>query len=109
MSNFESFLQELERPGSHLRRLLLGGLFLLLGLLFVCLGFWKTLLVAALTALGYAIGSSANLMDSLKKLINRVIPTGNQTVTYSAEDIQKVQQALEKKEKAAPAPAEEKK
>lgn len=99
MKSFEDVMKEVGKPGSMARRLLLGLVFFVFGLMFVRLGFWPTLLVAALTALGYLIGSSSNLVESIKSLINKVFPPRDRTVTYSAEDIKKVQQALEKKDK----------
>lgn len=99
MKSVEELMKELEKPGSIARRLLLGLVFFVFGLMFVRLGFWRTLLIAALTALGYLIGSSKNLVESIKHIINKMFPPRDRTVTYSAEDIKKVQQALEKKEK----------
>ncbi|MHC1785502.1 MAG: DUF2273 domain-containing protein [Christensenellales bacterium] len=100
MSHCEEILQELAKPGSTLRKLCFGAAFFLLGMMLLLLGFWETLLVAALTAAGVFIGSSSNLKDSLKALINKLFPPANKTVTYTAEDREKVQRALEKSEKA---------
>lgn len=101
MKRAEDAMKELAKPGSMCRRLLMGGVFFAFGLMFVRLGFWRTLLVAGLTVLGYAIGSSENLVESFKSIINKLFPPANKTVTYSADDIQKVQKALEKKDAKA--------
>lgn len=99
MKKFDEILKEGCKPGSWTFRLFLSLLFFVFGLLFIFLGFWRTLLVAALTALGYLLGSTNNVVESVKGLINKVFPPSNRTVTYSKEDMEKVQKALDKKEK----------
>lgn len=100
MKQFEDLLKEIETPGTIARKLFFALGFFVLGLLLVFLGFWRTLLIAGLTALGVFFGASASVTDAFKSLVNKLFPPANKAVTYSNEDIEKVQKALEKKEKA---------
>ncbi len=54
--------------------LLLGGAGAAIAFMLIFLGFFKTLLVAALFALGYWIGSRANKAAFIKGTINRLFP-----------------------------------
>ena len=54
--------------------ILLGILFMLGGVLWMTLGFWKTLLLLILFVLGYFIGAVDNKMQMLKDTVNRIIP-----------------------------------
>ena len=100
MKKLDEILKEGMEPGSRLCRVCLSLTFFVFGLLFIFVGFWRTLLVLALTALGYFLGASKNPVESVKGVINKVVPPANRTVTYSKEDMEKVQKALEKKEKS---------
>lgn len=99
MEQWDKVVDEVRKPGSLARRICFTLSFFVLGLLFVLLGFWKTLLIAAITLLGVFIGSSADPVDAVRKLINRLFPPASKTVTYTAEDKEKVKKALEKREK----------
>ena len=100
MRQFEDLLKEIDTPGTLARKLFFAFGFFVLGLLLVFLGFWRTLLIAGMTALGVFIGTSASVTDAFKSLVNKLFPPANKAITYSTEDIEKVQKALEKKEKA---------
>ena len=45
-----------------------------LAFMLIFLGFWKTLFVAALCALGYWMGSRSDKVALLKKTINKLFP-----------------------------------
>ena len=105
MKNIEERLQEALKPGTTTRKVVYALAFFIVGLLFVWLGFWQTLLIAALTLIGLYIGSSENLLESVKKLVNKLFPPSKKPVTYSAEDIQKVRDAREQGKKAKAAEA----
>jgi uncharacterized membrane protein len=100
MKQFEDLLKEIETPGSMARKLFFALVFFVLGLLLVYLGFWRTLLIAGFTAFGIFLGASASITEAFKSLVNKLFPPANKAVIYSNEDIEKVQKALEKKEKA---------
>jgi len=95
------------KPGTPGGKLFYGAVFFITGLMFVRLGFWNTLLVLALTALGVLIGSADTLGKAVAKVVDRVIPPKNQKVVYTSEDMEKVRNATRaRKEKAAREEAE---
>ena len=53
---------------------LLGILFVIIGLLWMALGFWKTVLLCALFALGYFLGAVNNKAEYIKETVNRIVP-----------------------------------
>ena len=61
---------------------------------------WKTLFIAAVTALGVFIGSAETLGKATAKLIDKVFPHKNQKVVYTKEDLEKVRRAAEMKREA---------
>lgn len=109
MKNIEEKLQEALKPGTSTRKVVYAIAFFVAGLLFVWVGFWQTLLIAALTLIGLYIGSSDNVMESAKKLVNKLFPPSKKPVTYTAEDIQKVREAREQGKKAKEAEATDEK
>ncbi|NLD34544.1 MAG: DUF2273 domain-containing protein [Clostridiales bacterium] len=107
MKGIDKHMHEWNKPGNPVRKLIYAGAFFVFGLMLIYLGFWKTLLVAALTAAGYFIGASDNLEDSARKLINKLFPPSSKKVTYGPEDMEKVKKALdEKKNEAKQEPAQ---
>lgn len=74
---------------------------MVLALLFLLLGFWKTLLVVVLVGLGAFLGGVRNKKDWVKNVINKlfppktVIPYREQATT---EDIEKAFRAAKEKE-----------
>lgn len=100
MNKFEETLKKVFKPGTSLGKFSFGALFFLAGILFVLLGFWKTLLVLALTAVGVFIGSAESLGKATSNLIDKVYPPKNQKVVYTKEDLEKVRKATEKKREA---------
>jgi uncharacterized membrane protein len=100
MKKLEEIRDELDTKGGMTRKVVYGAVFFAMGLLFILLGFWKTLLLVAITLVGVALGSTDNVVESVKSLINRLLPQTTKAVIYTAEDKEKVQRALEKKDKA---------
>ena len=47
---------------------------MLMGLLFLCIGFWKTLLIFALMLIGAFIGGVEDKQEWLRNLVNRLLP-----------------------------------
>ena len=89
--------------------ILLGILFVVAGLLWMKLGFWRTVLLAVLFAAGYFIGAVENKTQALKDVVNRAIPDKKptpidvrETVTREQENAfraaAKEQQSTEEKE-----------
>lgn len=100
MKENEQNTPEVRNVHRHDRKWLYPAAFFLAGLLLLIFGFWKTLFLIALTALGAWLGSADNVEESAKKAVNRLFPPAQKKVTYSAEDMEKLKKALEKKEAA---------
>ncbi len=62
------------KPGTNSGKIFFTALFFFIALLFVTIGFWKTILVAALSAVGYFIGSSKDLRADVSKMVNKMAP-----------------------------------
>lgn len=84
-------------PGTPCAKAAYGILFFLIGLLFIFVGFWKALLVLAITLIGIFIGSGAPLKKTAADVINKVIPEKNKKIVYTPEDLEKVRKATEMK------------
>jgi uncharacterized membrane protein len=109
MNDTQEKLKALLKPGTTGGKVFYGLVFFVIGLMFVVLGFWKTLLVLALTALGVLIGSAETLGKAVAKVVDCVIPPKNQKVVYTSEDMEKVRNATRaRKEKEALEDAEAK-
>lgn len=101
MSDLQEQLKSLMKPGTAGGKVFYGLLFFVLGLMFVILGFWKTLLVLALTAAGVLIGSADTLGKAVAKVLDRIVPP-RKKVVYTSEDIEKVRNATKaRRDKAA--------
>lgn len=83
MHDLQDKLSSLIKPGTTGGKVFYGAVFFIIGMMFVCLGFWKTLLVLALTALGVLIGSADTLGKAVAKVVDRIIPPKNQKVVYT--------------------------
>lgn len=102
MNDTQEKIKGMLKPGTDCGKVFYGLIFFVAGLLFVVLGFWKALLVMALTAVGVLIGSADTLGKAVAKVVDRVIPPKNQKVVYTSEDMEKVRNATRtRKEKAA--------
>ena len=62
------------RIGTPQCGLLFAALGAVLALMLLYMGFWRTLFVIVLAAVGYFIGASEDKAESLKALINKVFP-----------------------------------
>ncbi|HSK69405.1 MAG TPA: DUF2273 domain-containing protein [Candidatus Limnocylindria bacterium] len=100
MNRLDEFLKRAFKPGTPQGRLSFGVAFFFLGLMLALLGFWKTLLIFAVTMVGVFIGSAETIGKATAKLIDKVIPPKNRRVVYTAEDLEKVRRAAEMKKEA---------
>ena len=91
-------MQELNQSKSTTRKIVYSASSFLIGILLVTFGFWKTVLIALITAIGYYVGSSDNIESSIKTLINKFFPPSDKKVSYTSEDMDKLKKAIEKKE-----------
>ena len=62
------------KKGTPAFGLLLGGVLVALGALMMIIGFWKTLLLCVLFALGYFLGTVENKREFMKTTANKLIP-----------------------------------
>lgn len=78
---------------------------MVLALLFLAVGFWKTLLIAALVCVGLFIGGVKNKKQWITDKINRLFPP-KQNVAYRAEkkDIEQAVRAVTEKKDPPEAP-----
>lgn len=56
---------------------IIGGLIgLLAGILFLIIGFFKTMLIIICTLLGFYLGSRWDIDGNIKKILNKILPPG---------------------------------
>ena len=72
----------------------LGMLFAVCGGLLLWLGFWRTLLLAALFAAGYFIGAVSNKADFVKGAVDRVVPQKKEETIDFRKEVEREQDAL---------------
>ncbi len=80
------------KKGTPAYGLALGILFVLTGILLLTIGFWKTLLLAALFAVGYFLGTVENKGDFIREAANRMIPKKEAEVIDFRSEISKEQE-----------------
>ena len=84
----------------------LGFLFVVAGVLLMTIGFWKTLLFAALFAAGYFLGAVKDKSRFLKDTVNRVVPEKKNENINFREEITRMQETM--RSDSAPRNEEEK-
>jgi len=62
------------KKGTPAFGLALGLLFVLIAVLWMTIGFWRTLLLAALFCLGYFLGTTENKGELIRKTADRILP-----------------------------------
>ena len=80
------------RKGTPAFGIVLGILFAIIGVLLLSIGFWKTLLLAALFLAGYFLGAVENPEKALKNTANRLIPRREQETIDLKSELKKEQQ-----------------
>ncbi len=100
MREAEEKLKTLIKPGTTGGKVFYGAVFFIIGLMLVNYGFWKTLLVVILTALGVVIGSAETLGKAIGKVIDSIVPPKNQKVVYTSEDMDRVKKATQARKDA---------
>ena len=73
------------KKGTDEYGLLLGLIFAGCGALILWIGFWKTLLLVALFAIGYIIGGNKDLSRITKSTVEKIVPRKEETVDFRAE------------------------
>ena len=85
------------KKGTTALGLLLGTLFVLIGVLWMALGFWRTLLLVALFGLGYFLGAADNKGELIREAANRVIPKKEAEAIDLRSELGKEQQSRTEK------------
>ena len=79
------------KKGTPACGLILGTILVVLGALVMWIGFWKTLLLALLFALGYFLGAIDKKKEFLKNTANRLIPEKEIKVIDFKKEVKKEQ------------------
>ena len=80
------------KKGTPACGLILGTILVVLGALVMWIGFWKTLLLALLFALGYFLGAIDKKKEFLKNTANRLIPEKEIKVIDFKKEVKKEQE-----------------
>ena len=80
------------KKGTPACGLILGTVLVVLGALIMWIGFWKTLLLALLFALGYFLGAIDKKKEFLKNTANRLIPEKEIKVIDFKKEVKKEQE-----------------
>ena len=80
------------RRGTPVFGVLTGIVFLLTGALVMWLGFWKTLVLVLLFAIGYFVGAVDNKRELMKGAVDKVVPGGKEETIDFREEIRKEQE-----------------
>ena len=83
-------MKKLER-GTPAFGVCLGLVLVAAGALIMAIGFWKTLLLAALFAVGYFLGAVNNKTDFVKEAVERVVPEKKEQTINFREELEKEQ------------------
>ena len=79
--------------------IVIGGVLVALGALVMLIGFWKTLILAVLFAVGYFLGTVENKSEFMKNAANKLIPDKEAKIidfkTELAREQEQVQNAVE--------------
>ena len=80
------------KKGTPACGLILGTVLVVLGALVMWIGFWKTLLLALLFAIGYFLGAVDKKKEFLKNTANRLIPEKEIKVIDFKKEVKKEQE-----------------
>ena len=80
------------KKGTPACGLILGTVLVMLGALVMWIGFWKTLLLALLFALGYFLGAIDKKKEFLKNTANKLIPEKEIKVIDFKKEVKKEQE-----------------
>ena len=80
----------------------LGAILAGIAVVWMAIGFWKTLLLVALFALGYFLGASDNAADAIRRAANRVIPKKEpETINLRSEIVREQKARMEQMKQSA--------
>jgi len=81
------------RKGTPLFGVFLGAVFMIFGGLIMWLGFWRTLCLIALFALGYFLGAVNDKSGLVKSAVGKVVPEKKEKTIDFRKEIQQEQEA----------------
>ncbi len=87
------------KKGTPAFGLFLGVLFLLIGVLIMSIGFWKTLLLAVLFCAGYFLGAVNNKTGFIKETMNKIVPEKEEKTIDFRKEVEKEQASEYSEEK----------
>lgn len=100
MKKIDEFFEN-AKPGTMLGKIFYMSLFLLLAILILILGVWKTIFVAVMLLIGYFIGSTVDMKKKLRESGEKMNKLKNKVIVYTKEDLNKV--IKQKREEKQPA------
>lgn len=95
------------KKGTPVFGLILGAALVALGALVMLIGFWKTLALGALFAVGYFLGTVENKREFMKNTANKLIPDKEVKVIDLKSELKR-EQEMSQAAAEEPAPAETK-
>ena len=95
------------KKGTPVFGLVLGAALVALGALVMLIGFWKTLALGALFAVGYFLGTVENKREFMKNTANKLIPDKEVKVIDLKSELKREQEMSQAAEEPAPAETKE--
>jgi uncharacterized membrane protein len=83
------------KRGTPVCGIIIGLALVALGTLVMLIGFWKTLILAALFAIGYFLGTVENKSDFIKNTANKLIPNKEAKVIDFKTELAKEQEQIQ--------------
>ena len=90
------------KKGTPLCGLVLGAILVGIGALMMLIGFWKTLLLCVLFAVGYFLGTVENKREFMKTTANKLIPDKEVKVIDLKTELKREQAVIEQAVEAEP-------
>ena len=92
------------KRGTPMYGIVIGAALVALGALVMLIGFWKTLILAVLFAIGYFLGTVENKSEFMKNAANKLIPDKEaKVIDFKAELAREQEQAQNTAEEAVKA------
>ena len=95
------------KKGTPVFGLILGAALVALGALVMLIGFWKTLALGALFAVGYFLGTVENKREFMKNTANKLIPDKEVKVIDLKSELKREQEMSQAAEEPVPAETKE--
>jgi uncharacterized membrane protein len=83
MNRLNEFLEEMVKPGTPQCALFTGFLAFITGLLLIFVGFFKTILIIIIVAVGVFLGAVRNKKEAIRGVVNRLFPPRDGKISRS--------------------------